>query len=154
MKTVEVWSVLHTSYIKKERMLSMAVFKIEKNNKVIWCVKVRYDTWTGERKQKKKEGFKTRREALEWENNFLNSCKNDVDITFENLVQKYMEDCKARLAKTTISNKTYLIETKLVPYFGKMPINKITVSTVRTWQNTMITHKNNYSPTYLKTLHN
>ena len=132
----------------------MAVFKIEKNNKVIWCVKVRYDTWTGERKQKKKEGFKTRREALEWENNFLNSCKNDVDITFENLVHKYMEDCKARLAKTTISNKTYLIETKLVPYFGKMPINKITVSTVRTWQNTMITHKNNYSPTYLKTLHN
>ena len=35
-----------------------------------------------------------------------------------------------------------------------MPINKITVSTVRTWQNTMITHKNNYSPTHLKTLHN
>ncbi len=92
----------------------MAVFKIEKNNKVIWCVKVvRYDTWTSERKQKKKEGFKARREALEWENNFLNGCKNDVNITFENLVHKYMEDCKARLAKTTIANKTYLIESKL-----------------------------------------
>ena len=112
-------------------MLRMAVFKIEKNNKVIWCVKVRYNTWTGERKQKKKEGFETRREALERENNFLNSCKNDVDITFEKFVYKYMEDCKAKLAKTTISNKTYLIKTKLVPYFSKMLINKITVSTVR-----------------------
>ena len=64
-----------------------------------------------------------------------------------------MEDCKARLAKSTISNKTYLIETKLVPYFGKVPINKITISTVRTWQNAIITYKINYSLVYLKTLH-
>lgn len=64
-----------------------------------------------------------------------------------------MENFKARLAKTTISNKTYIIETKLVPYFGKTSIYTITVLTVRTRQNTM-TNKNNYSPTYLKTLYN
>ena len=32
-----------------------------------WYVVTQYTDWTGERKQKCKRGFSTRREALEWE---------------------------------------------------------------------------------------
>ena len=32
-----------------------------------WYVVTQYNDWTGERKQKCKRGFSTRREALEWE---------------------------------------------------------------------------------------
>ena len=132
----------------------MAVYKYEQNGKVCWASKFRYNTWNGERKQKKKEGFATRREALEWENTFLNNCKSDVTMTFDSLVVKYMEDCAARLAPTTLSNKRHVIRTKLSPYFGKMPLNTITMAVVRTWQNKLITDEAHYSPTYLKSLHN
>ena len=35
----------------------MAVFKMEKNGKITWTSKFRYETWNGEIKQKKKEGL-------------------------------------------------------------------------------------------------
>ena len=35
-----------------------------------WYVVTQYTDWTGERKQKCKRGFSTRREALEWEQKF------------------------------------------------------------------------------------
>ena len=130
----------------------MAVFK--NHDGTSWTVKLRYTTWNGERRQKKKEGFQTKREAQEWEADFLNKCCGDVGITFRNLVDRYMEDCRTRLAPTTWENKRFLIESKLIPYFGKMPLNTITISTVRSWQNTLLSDPAGYSPTYLKTIHN
>lgn len=68
----------------------MAVQKhTAKNGKQLWYFSVRYTDWTGERKRKKQEGFKTQREAKEAEADFLNSKKSDIDITFENLVKAY-----------------------------------------------------------------
>ena len=49
----------------------MAVYKEEKTN--TWRVIYRYTDWTGERKQSQKRGFKTKREALAWEREQLNS---------------------------------------------------------------------------------
>lgn len=43
----------------------MAIYKTESNN--TWYVMVRYQDWTGERKQKCKRGFATKREAAQWE---------------------------------------------------------------------------------------
>lgn len=43
----------------------MPVFKDEARG--TWYVMVRYQDWTGERKQKCKRGFATKREAQEWE---------------------------------------------------------------------------------------
>ena len=42
----------------------MPVFKDEARG--TWYVMVRYQDWTGERKQKCKRGFATKREAQEW----------------------------------------------------------------------------------------
>ena len=125
-----------------------------KNDRGSWNVKFYYTDWTGKRKQKKKEGFATKKEAQAFEADFLNKCKNSVDITFSNLVENYMQDCKVHLKPTTIANKEHLISTKILPYFADMPICDIDISTVRKWQNELISHENNYAPTYLKTVHN
>ncbi|WP_035051621.1 site-specific integrase [Carnobacterium pleistocenium] len=119
-----------------------------------WFTKFNYKDWQGETKQKKKEGFKTQREAKEFERKFLNKVKADVDISFSNLIEYYYEDSKTRLKPTTFNNKQYIINNKILPYFGKMPLNTISVTTVRTWQNKLIDDENNYSQTYLKTIHN
>ncbi len=124
------------------------------DGKTKWYYSVRYTDWTGEPKRKKKEGFKTQREAKEAETKFLNSCRTDVTITFENLVTHYLDDCKARLAPTTMANKIHLISTKLLPYFGNLPLNAIDIATVRKWQNELIVDESEYSQTYLKTINN
>ncbi|NTW06009.1 MAG: site-specific integrase, partial [Peptococcaceae bacterium] len=76
------------------------------------------------------------------------------NMTFGSLVEIYMEDCESRLKPTTYSNKKYVIDLKLLPYFKDMPINTIEPATIRKWQNELLTHESNYSPTYLKTIHN
>ena len=125
-----------------------------KNERGSWNVKFYYTDWTGKRKQKKKEGFKTKKEAQAFELDFLNKCENSVDITFRNLVGNYMDDCRVHLKPTTFANKQFLIDTKILPYFGDMRICDIDISTVRKWQNELISHENGYSQTYLKTVHN
>ena len=46
----------------------MSVYK-DKNG--TWYVMTRCDDWQGQRKQKCKRGFKTKREAQDWERRFL-----------------------------------------------------------------------------------
>lgn len=131
----------------------MAVKKNEKRG--TWTSKIRYKDWHGKVIQKKKEGFKTKKEALSWEHDFLEQNKtNCADVDFKFLCAKYMEDCKVHLKPTTLENKKNIINTKILPYFSDMPINSIDISTIRQWQNTLISHENNYSETYLKTVHN
>ena len=48
---------------------------------------VRYRDWTGERKQKCKRGFSTKREAQEWERSFQMQTAADMDMTFEAFVE-------------------------------------------------------------------
>ena len=45
-----------------------------------------------------------------------------------------------------------MIETKMIPYFKRKCICDITAADIRAWQNKML--KQNYSPTYLKTINN
>ncbi|OUN38717.1 hypothetical protein B5G26_16135 [Anaerotignum lactatifermentans] len=42
-----------------------------------------------------------------------------------------MEDCKVHLKPTTMENKKFLIQTKLMPYFSDLPICDIDISMVR-----------------------
>jgi len=47
-----------------------------------------------------------------------------------------------------------MIDSKILPYFKDMTINKIEASSIRRWQNTMINHEYGYSQTYLKIVNN
>lgn len=128
----------------------MAIFK--ENNS--WTCKVYFTDWTGKKRQKKKTGFRTKKEAQAFETNFLNSCKGDVDILFSNFIEHYLADCKIRLKPTTYEIKVSLINDKILPYFGSLPLGDIDVTTVRNWQNTIMKSEKHYSETYLKTMHN
>lgn len=56
----------------------MAIYK---NDNGTWYVMIRYQDWTGARKQKCKRGFSTRKEAADWELQFKLQKKASVDMT-------------------------------------------------------------------------
>jgi integrase len=116
-----------------------------------WFIRSRYKDYAGENKQKLKRGFKTRKEALDWERDFLNSLETSPEITFENLTEKYLEDMSTRLKKTTIEKKKNILKNKVLPTFGKLKISDITPIHIRNWQSELL--KQDYSQTYLKGIH-
>ena len=77
----------------------MAAFKNEKNG--TWYVQFRYTDWKGERQQKFKRGFATKREAQEWEREFLMQKQADVTMSFESFAELYEKDVKPRLCDIT-----------------------------------------------------
>lgn len=134
----------------------MPVFKNEKNGS--WYVMARYVNWKGERKQKCKRGFETKRDAQEWERTFQLQNSADLDMTFEAFVELYVRDVQNRLKENTWLTKKNIIDTKILPYFGKLKISEITTRDVIAWQNELLAFRDErrkpYSQTYLKTVHN
>ena len=117
----------------------MPAYKNKENNS--WYVVTQYTDWTGERKQKCKRGFSTRREALEWEQKFQQQSAGDLDMTFEAFVEIYTTDLRARLKESTWQTKEHIIRTKILPYFGKRKINEITTKDVIAWQNELLAYR-------------
>lgn len=67
----------------------MAAFKDRKNGS--WYVQFRYTDWRGERQQKLKRGFTTKKEAQAWEREFLMQKQADVNMSFDGLKQELSE---------------------------------------------------------------
>ncbi len=133
----------------------MAAYK-DKGGK--WYVSVYYDTWNGERSRKLKRGFNTKREALEWERQFLNQRSGNLDMSFEAFIENYKADMKERLKQSTWIMKTSVIDQKILPYFKNKKMKDIKATDVIAWQNMLLSYRDAdgqpYSPTYLKTIHN
>ncbi|WP_455579419.1 site-specific integrase [Faecalibacillus intestinalis] len=134
----------------------MPVYKDQK--KGTWYVMSRYVDWRGERKQKCKRGFPTKREAVEWERSFQLQSAADLTMNFEDFVEIYLRDMTNRIRENTISTKMNIVNTKILPYFGKLRLSEITTKEVIAWQNEMLAYRDEkkkpYSQTYLKTVHN
>ena len=64
----------------------------------------------------------------------------------------YCSDMGTRLREHTMRTKTYIVELKILPYFGNKRVNDITAADIRKWQNELI--EMGYSSTYLKTINN
>ena len=134
----------------------MGVFKCKETG--TWYVMTRYRDWKGERKQKCKRGFATKRAAQDWEQKFHMQNAADMDMTFEAFYEIYTKDMKARLKENSWITKQNIVETKILPYFGQRKISEITTKDVIAWQNEQLAYRDEkhkpYSQTYLKTLHN
>lgn len=127
--------------------------KAEKDPKTgKWLIQYRYTDWQGKRRKSTKRGFKTKREAEEWLRNFLMAQTADFDMKFDEFLKLYYADMETRLREHTMRTKKYIIELKILPYFGQKRINDIKAADIRNWQNELI--KQGYSPTYLKTINN
>ena len=134
----------------------MAAFKNKDNG--TWYVQFRYTDWKGERQQKLKRGFATKREALEWEREFLMEKQADVNMTFESFVALYERDIKPKLKLNTWLTKESIIKKKILPYFAKRKLSEITAKDIMRWQNEIREmrdcHGKPLPKTYLKTVHN
>ena len=82
-----------------------------------WRCQFYYEDWQGVRHKKNKRGFKTKAEAEEWERNFRQQQRKDLDINFENFVEIYFADVENRLRESTIKNKRYVFDLKVISYF-------------------------------------
>ena len=66
-------------------------------------------SWKGERKQKCKRGFTTRKEALAWAREFLLQKQADVEMPVDSFEELYFKDIKLRLKETTWLTKESVI---------------------------------------------
>ena len=121
----------------------MAAFKDKKNGS--WYVQFRYTDWRGERQQKLKRGFSTKKEAQAWEREFLMQKQADINMSFESFVALYEKDVKPKLKLNTWLSKEHIIRTKILPYFKKRKLSEITARDVIDWQNEIRQHTK-YSP--------
>ena len=134
----------------------MAAFKNKENG--TWYVQFRYTDWKGERQQKLKRGFATKKEAQAWEREFLMEKQADINMSFESFVGLYEKDIKPKIKLNTWITKESIIKQKILPYFQKRKLSEITAKDIIDWQNEIreLTdcHGRPLSKTYLKTVHN
>lgn len=130
----------------------MPAYKDDKTGK--WFTKFYYTDWQGNNKQKWKRGFATKKEALAFEREFLEKQACNPDMTFHSLYESYIEDMEGRLKDSTIQHKRNIYETKILPFFGKIPVNEIKATDIRKWQTKLMKDEYNYKPTYLKSINN
>ena len=116
-----------------------------------------YTDFTGTKRKKMKRGFKLKRDALEWERQFLLQKNADPDMRFGDFVSIYRSEKRERIREHTWESKDNIIDTKILPYFKDRTLSEIEPRDVIAWQNTLmgIRQKNGkpYSPTYLKSIH-
>lgn len=132
----------------------MAAYKDEARG--TWYVSFHYNDWTGKNKRKLKRGFRTRKEALEYEQKFLLQQATNLDMRFADFYKLYEEDLKPKLKLNTWRTKEVIFQKKLIPYFKDKKMNEISPADIIKWQNEMIKKRQAddkpYKPTYLKTM--
>ena len=117
-----------------------------------WYVSFRYIDWTGKKTQKLKRGFKTKKEALNYEKEFIRKTAADMKMEMNSFIQVYFEDKKNELKENSVRNKQHMMNKHIVPYFGTRKMNEITPADVIQWQNTI--QEKGYSKTYERMIQN
>ena len=117
-----------------------------------WYVSFRYIDWTGKKTQKLKRGFKTKKEALNCEKEFIRKTAADMKMEMNSFIQVYFEDKKNELKEDSIRNKQHMMNKHIIPYFGTRKMNEITPAEIIQWQNTI--QEKGYSKTYERMIQN
>jgi integrase len=110
-----------------------------------WYARFRYTDWTGKRVETTKRGFEKKGDAKKYEDEFLRTAGRAPNMTMKSLCELYIEDLAARRKPTTVYSEDRMIRRHILPHLGELPINQITVSTVREWQNKIMQAKAIYS---------
>lgn len=128
----------------------MSVYK-EKGDKK-WRVEIRIKDKTGKKIRKKKTGFDTKKQAEEFEREFIKKIMNSSNITFNSLYEIYFEDVQLKLKINSITTKKTYFRKYLLPFFKDYYIDEITPNDIRNFQNELI--KNNLSKNSLRAIEN
>lgn len=134
----------------------MPAYKDKKTGK--WFAQFYYETYTGERKLKKKRGFERKKDALEWEYDYKIRKQGLPEMSFNALWEEYKEDLKNRIKESTWGSKIHIVDKRILPFFKNTPINEIDERMIRKWQNWILDLKkpngDPYSETYIKSINN
>ena len=134
----------------------MPAYKDKQSGK--WVARFKYVDWKGKTNSKYKRGFKTKKEAIEYEKNFMITIAGKPDMLFEEFVEQvYLPYIRPRTKESTREAKTTILYKFVMPYFGKKKLSEIDNKMVISWQNMLLTMKNKkgetYAPSYLKSIH-
>ena len=121
-----------------------------KSERGTWYCAFYYTDWHSKRKKKKKEGFKTKRAAQDWERKFLEQFSGTPDISFDMLVQAYLKDLKINVKASTYHIRVIIVGSRILPYFKEFPISAIDKRIVNEWKNSLI--KSKFKPAYIRTV--
>lgn len=110
-----------------------------------WYAKFYFKDWDGKTKSKMKRGFRTKKEALDYERDFISTHSGySPDLMMKDLIEKYLEDVHLHVRESTYLNKKRTIELHITPFFGNLKVSEVTTAHVREWQNQVI--KSGYKP--------
>lgn len=133
----------------------MSVYRDEKRK--TWYCKFSYKDIDGTRKQTMKRGFSKKKEALEFEREFLELHSMGKNMVFRALCSLYLEDRKVNSKESTWRNKRYRINKWLLPAFARRKVAEITPGDVRHFFNQLKQEKTEnetpLSESYLSTLY-
>ena len=137
----------------------MAVYKDKWNGyDGTWRVACYYKDWKGVRRKHEKRGFKTKRDAKAYEQEFLSRKTKDINMGFGTFIDIYMSDVGPQLKQSTMANKENIIESHIRPYFENKSLSEITSTDILQWQNSLLSLRDDqgkgYSQTYLRTIQN
>ena len=127
----------------------MPAYKNQKRH--TWYCSFYFTDWQGRRKKKKKEGFPTKRSALDWERKFLELYSGSPDIRFATLVAAYQKYHQENTRQSTHYIKTSMINNHILPYFADMLISKITKQQITAWKYTL--SQKGFKPLYAKQIY-
>ena len=96
----------------------MPVYKDDSNG--TFFVQCYYRDARGSKRHKTKRGFSSEVEAAVWESQFKSLNGGAMDMTFSEFVEVYASEVKPRIREHTWITKEYIINDKLVPFFGDM----------------------------------
>ncbi len=81
----------------------MLVYK--DGNSGTWRAQFYYTDWTGKKDKKNKRGFKTKKEAQQFEAEYIRVAKADMDMKLSSFVEIYLKDKEVELKQRTLRNK-------------------------------------------------
>lgn len=123
-----------------------------------WRVACYYKNWEGTRMKHEKRGFKTKKEALDYERTFLAKSSRDITMGFNTFVDIYQDDLKNQVKVSTLETKKSIIDTHIRPYFKNKSLSDISPTDILQWQNELLSKRDSqgkgYSQAYLRTVHN
>lgn len=107
----------------------------DKNSKH-WYYRVYANDSFGNRKQYQNGGFRTKRDAIEAERDFVIATKDGYcDITFGKLWEIYKEHIETKLKYNSLRSIKNRIERHALPYFKDYMLKNITATVYVRWQN-------------------
>jgi integrase len=114
-------------------VILLPAYKDSKKN--TWYVKFRYNDWQGNRKETTKRGFATKREAKEYEAEFIRKAQGTADMTLRSLAEIYLQDRKQNVKESSYLAISTTFKVYILPLLGDKLLSDITPNVIREWQN-------------------